>query len=66
VIFLRAAAGAPEALRLGGDRHEYLHFRYLRCALAELDYDAYRDSANLVARLTLPSMRYPPERRVEV
>jgi hypothetical protein len=66
VIFLRAAAGAPEALRLGGDQHEYLHFRYLRCALAELDYDAYRDSDNLVARLTLPSMNYPPERRVEV
>ena len=29
-------------------------------------YADYRDSDNLVARLTLPSMRYPPERRVEV
>jgi hypothetical protein len=56
----------PEALRLGGDQHDYLHFHYLRCALAELDYDAYRDSDSLVARLTLPSMHYPPERRVEV
>jgi hypothetical protein len=66
VVFLRAAPSAPEALRLGGDQQTYLHFRYLRCALAELDYTAYRDSDNLVARLTLPSMRYPPERRVEV
>jgi len=53
-------------LRLGGDQHEYLHFRYLRCMLAELDYDFYRDSDNLLASLTLPSMRYPHERRVEV
>ena len=28
--------------------------------------DDYRDSDNLVARLTLPNMAYPPERRVEV
>ncbi len=66
VIFLRAAVGVAEELRLGGDRHQYLHFRYLRCALGELAYADYRDSDNLVARLTLPSMHYPPERRVEV
>jgi hypothetical protein len=66
VIFLRAAVGVAEELRLGGDRHQYLHFHYLRCALGELAYADYRDSDNLVARLTLPSMHYPPERRVEV
>ncbi|MCF7985043.1 MAG: DUF4351 domain-containing protein [Thiohalocapsa sp.] len=66
VIFLRMCKGVPERLRLGGDRHVYLDFRYLRCALAELDFEDYRDSDNLVARLTLPSMRYPPERKVEI
>lgn len=66
VIFLRAAEDVARQLRLGGDRHVYLRFDYLRCALAELRYEDYRDSDNLVARLTLPSMRYPPERRVEV
>jgi hypothetical protein len=66
VIFLRAVVGVAEELRLGGDRHQYLHFHYLRCALGELAYADYRDSDNLVARLTLPSMHYPPERRVEV
>jgi hypothetical protein len=66
VIFLRPAAAAAGRLRLGGDRHHYLSFRYLRCTLAELSYEDYRDSDNLVARLTLPSMRYDPGQRVEV
>jgi hypothetical protein len=66
VIFLREAAQVVYRLRLGGDRHVYLDFCYLRCALAELPFERYRDSDNLVARLTLPSMRYPPQRKVEV
>ena len=66
VLFLRAAERAPQTLRLGGDAQTYLDFRYVRCALGELDCARYADSDNLVARLTLPSMRYPPERRVEV
>ncbi len=66
VIFLRTASGVATHLRLGGERHAYLDFHYLRCALAELSFEDYRDSDNLVARLTLPNMHYPPERRVEV
>ncbi|MBK1722746.1 hypothetical protein [Thiocystis violacea] len=66
VIFLRDARHVAESLRLGGDRHVYLDFQYLRCALAELAFEDYRDSDNLVARLTLPSMRYPAARKVEV
>jgi hypothetical protein len=66
VIFLRAAEGVVTRLRLGGDRHVYLDFGYLRCALAELSFEAYRESDNLVARLNLPNMRYPPARKVEV
>lgn len=66
VIFLHAAAGLAEQLRLGGDRQVYLQFQYLRCALGELRYADHRDSDNLVARLTLPSMQYPPGCKVEV
>ncbi len=32
----------------------------------ELPFERYRDSASLVARLTLPSMAYPPEGKLEV
>jgi hypothetical protein len=66
VIFLRTAAGIPQHLRLGGDRHTYLEFRYLSCALAELPFERYRDSDNLVARLNLPNMRYATSQKVEV
>lgn len=66
VIFLRRAAGAPRSLRLGGDHHTYLDFRYLRCDLAELPFERYRDSDNLVARLNLPNMHYTEHQKVEV
>ena len=65
VIFLRDGKIA-EQLHLGGDRHTYLSFRYLACHLPRLDWQAYRDSQNLTARLNLPNMHYAPERRVEV
>jgi hypothetical protein len=51
---------------LGGNRHAYLDFRYLSCALAELPFELYRDSDNLVARLNLPNMRHKQSQRVEV
>jgi hypothetical protein len=65
VIFLRGRA-PRHILRLGGEQRAYLNFTYLACELAALPFEAYRDSDNLVARLNLPNMRYPPERRVEV
>jgi hypothetical protein len=66
VIFLRSASVAiPRALVLGGDRHQYLRFRYLACHLAELPYERWRDSDNIVARLNLPNMRYAPECRID-
>jgi hypothetical protein len=58
VIFLRRGE-RPERLRLGSDRHRYLDFRYLACVLKDLDWQDYRDSDNLVARLNLPNMRSP-------
>jgi len=66
VIFLRRAGKAPQRLRLSGDRHTFLDFSYLSCALGDLPYEQYRDSNSLVARLNLPNMSYPPEHKVEV
>jgi len=66
VIFLRRATGVAQRLRLSGDHDTYLDFRYLSCALGELDYEHYRHSDNLVVRLNLPNMRYPAGRKVEV
>jgi len=53
VVFLNSRGGEPVHLSLGGDRHEYLHFHYVRCALQELDAEDYWDSDNLIARLCL-------------
>lgn len=64
-IFLRAGE-RPAELLLGGDHHRYLAFRYLTCPLFELNWQDWRDSDNLVARLNLPNMRYAPSERVAV
>jgi len=66
VIFLRRATGVAQRLRLSGDHHTYLDFRYLSCALGELAYEHYRHSDNLVVRLNLPNMQYPSRHKVEV
>jgi len=65
VIFLRRGAYRRE-LNLGGDRHRYLSFQYLECALSGLPVEHYLHSDNIVARLNLPNMAYPPERKLEV
>ncbi|NEV65162.1 DUF4351 domain-containing protein [Thiorhodococcus minor] len=65
VIFLHRG-GYPEELRLGGDAHCYLHFRYLAWPLFGLRARDYFDSPNLVARLNLPNMAYAPEEKLEV
>ncbi len=66
VIFLRRARNAPQRLRLSGDQDTYLDFHYLSCALGDLSYEQHCDSNNLVARLNLPNMQYPAQRKVEV
>ena len=65
VIFLNAAP-RKTSLRLGGDRHIYLEFRYLVCDLKRLSASDYKDSDNIIARLNLPNMRYPKQQRLEV
>ena len=65
VVFLHAGNFRRE-LVLGTGQREYLRFGFLACALAELPFEHYRDSVNLVARLNLPNMRYAPQQRVDV
>ena len=65
VLFLRPGT-RPHQLRLGGDRHTYLEFRYIACDLYALPALEYQDSDNLVVRLALPTMHYPPEQRLAV
>jgi cob(I)alamin adenosyltransferase len=65
VTFLRGGA-VPDRLELGGDRHTYLSFRYLACHLPRLDWQQYRDSQNLTARLNLPNMHYAPAQWIDV
>ena len=65
VIFLRSG-DHPATLRLGGDAHTYLEFRYLACTLAEFPARQYLGSDNLVARLNLPNMAYAPQEKVDV
>ncbi len=65
VIFLRTGDHRTY-LRLGGNSCAYLEFRYLMCKLKSLSWAEYCDSDNVVARLNLPNMAYPPEARLEM
>ncbi len=66
VIFLNTRGHEPTRLSLGGDRHEYLSFRYVRCALPDLNAEDYWESSNLIARLCLSIMRWREEQKLEV
>ena len=66
VIFLRDAGRVPASLALGTERRAYLTFEYIACKLAEMPVDSWLDSDNVVARVNLPNMRSPGERRIEV
>ena len=65
VVFLRKGKYQTQ-LALGGDKYNYLEFRFLFCSLPELPYEKYRESRNIVALLNLPNMHYTPEERVDV
>ena len=65
VIFLHPGR-FPDRLTLGGDRHRYLEFRYLACALFQREASAYFESRHIVARLNLPNMAYDPPQKVDV
>ena len=65
-IFLREAEAAPASLTLGTELRRYLAFRTLACKFKEMPADHWLDSKNLVARLNLPNMHSPRNRKVEV
>ncbi|SJM89837.1 hypothetical protein CRENPOLYSF2_1360001 [Crenothrix polyspora] len=65
IIFLNAGT-RRDSLRLGGDRHSYLEFRYLACDLKRLSASDYKDSSNIIARLNLPNMSYPKQERLQI
>ena len=70
VIFLRTGDNRTY-LRLGSDsfaymEFAYMEFRYFMCKLKSKSSAGYYDSDNIVARLNLPNMAYPPEDRLEM
>jgi hypothetical protein len=64
-IFLHGGE-RPKSLTLGGERYDFLTFRYLARTLNALPWEDWRDSDNLVARLNLPNMRHRRSERVAV
>ena len=65
VIFLRAGEVETE-LVLGTERETYLKSTYIACHLARLNALQFLQSENIVARILLPCMHSPADRRVEV
>lgn len=65
VVFLHSGE-FPHELHLGDGDDRYLSFRFIHCELARLSAERYFDSNNIVARINLPNMSHPQERRVEV
>lgn len=66
VIFLKGSPGIARQLALGDGVHSFLNFDYIGCVLDEMRAADYMDSPNLVARLTLPAMRYAAHERLDV
>jgi hypothetical protein len=65
VIFLRKGDSRSE-LKLGTERAKYLWVTYIGCHLARMNALEFLNSRNIVARILLPCMASPEERRVEV
>lgn len=66
VIFLRPGTRGRRELELGSERHTHLYFDYIACTLAYLPVEAHLDSRNIVARITLPLMRWAHEQKIDV
>ncbi len=65
VIFLRPG-NYPSSLTLGGDNKTYLWFRYIISDLGRIPAENHMESGNIVARLNLPNMAFPPEQKIAV
>ena len=55
-----------EQLQLGTEDIGILHFQFIACQLPLLNYQDWHNSDNIVARLTLPLMRYPQQEKLAV
>ena len=66
VIFLRGSPHIRRELNLGGDTLSFLSFRYIACVLPDLPAEQYKDSPNIVARITLPTMGYVRQQVIDV
>jgi len=66
VIFLRSSPNIPKELHLGGDGLPFLSLRYIACVLPDIPAETHKDSPNIVARITLPTMRYARPQVVDV
>ncbi len=64
-IFLRPG-DHPTSLALKSDRDTYLQFRFISSDLGRIPAELHVASQNIVARLNLPNMSYPPEKKVEM
>jgi len=53
-------------LSLGSERHAYLVFDYLSCALSAMRFEDWAESDNLVARLNLPNMQWRADQKIDV
>jgi len=65
VIFLRPG-NYPPSLTLGGDHKTYLFFRYAVCDLGRIPAEDHMESDNIVARVNLPNMAFPRDRKLDV
>lgn len=65
VVFLHPGAFETR-LELGSEHRTFLRFEFLPFSLASAPAAAYMNSDNLVARVNLPNMAYPPEAKVDV
>jgi len=66
VIFLRSSPHIRKELHLGGDGLPFLSLRYIACVLPDIPVEAHKDSQNIVARITLPTMGYARTQAVDV
>lgn len=66
VIFLRSSPRIRRRLELGGENLTFLTFHYLACVLSDLPAEQYKDSANIVARITLPTMAYARRQVIDI
>ena len=56
----------PKSLALKTERDTYLQFRFISADLGRIPAELFVASRNIVARLNLTNMAYPPEKKVEM